>query len=785
MPASSVSDTRAYSFIYQQDYKGVFNGTDAERIATKLVDWSAKTGSYLSIDIEDYVTDEGEHLILCGGVSDRPGRARVFVLDHPSQKDRPKEERDEVLKWFLYLCSHAKVHITIHYGCSDKYKLALAYGIEMPGFDFDTLLAEFFAYPDRKSFGLSGIADARYPEFAGYKTMILPHILKPEAYDVKVCQSMLDKKDMNALYKWIFKTGMFSFSLIPIDVLIAYNGADCDLALRVYKDTYDKISLPLMKIYVLMSFLLYEMEPNGPLVDSDYSAKIEKLYTYKFGKAKERLIELAEDPNFNPASPVQLMKVMYDKLEIPYPFNGKPNTQKATLEALQAKYEFPRLIIGFRKLSKALSTYIVGYRKCAAVNRGRLRTKWWLTGTATGRLSSGGGKDGDEGITNLQNIHGDKHIQNIIVAETEWRDTYRLIDSHLKKCDIKMSEYDALVKRTKSDDANEVLIAKDDLKKWLDGKAALLKPIEAELGEYHMFLEFDEAQVEVRVMAMLSGDENLIADCLSGDIHSTVGHAMTGWPVERIKKDKKTRTITKNLHFGLLFGLSAKGLLAFILAKDNTSKISLEDVERYVANYFKRYPKVKLFVENQRAFALEHGYVQTLFGFRRTLNTEELSEDEKEAAAAAGFNGDFGSSGYWGNVAINMPVQGTAHQLMIAALSNLITQREKYAVLGVPQMEVHDAVIWRIKIKHLAECYPLGRYLLEKEGLNTIKEYFPDIEWLVPLEVDCKGGIRYGTKVDIPTPDPLQFCFDWFLVCRSQIRELALDMRVLDQDKGV
>jgi len=66
-----------------------------------------------------------------------------------------------------------------------------------------------------------------------------------------------------------------------------------------------------------------------------------------------------------------------------------------------------------------------GFRKSAELHEGRLKTSWWLTGTITGRLRSGGSRDKSKGVVNLQNVHGDPAIENLLVSDLRWRSIYR------------------------------------------------------------------------------------------------------------------------------------------------------------------------------------------------------------------------------------------------------------------------------------------------------------------------------------------------------------------------
>jgi len=100
---------------------------------------------------------------------------------------------------------------------------------------------------------------------------------------------------------------------------------------------------------------------------------------------------------------------------------------------LESFHAFPKRMQEYRKLAKKKSTYLDAYRKSATLHEGRVRTKWWLTGTITCRLRSGGEKikkkgeesDKEKGIVNLQNIHGAEEIECLLVSDMRWRELYK------------------------------------------------------------------------------------------------------------------------------------------------------------------------------------------------------------------------------------------------------------------------------------------------------------------------------------------------------------------------
>jgi uracil-DNA glycosylase family 4 len=236
--------------------------------------------------------------------------------------------------------------------------------------------------------------------------------------------------------------------------------------------------------------------------------------------------------------------------------------------------------------------------------------------------------------------------------------------------------------------------------------------------------------------------------------------------------------LVSNCHFGILFGISKDNLFEFVVAmspEDMRDRITREEVELAYDNYFRRYKGILRFIAKQRAFAKENKFVTTAFGMIQTLN---VTEDHKEDMDYVD-DDEFSERGsYWGNQAINGPVQGTAHQIMICALVNLLRQRRKYAILGIPPMEVHDALYFAVPVLEMFKALSLAKYLLEKESLKTVASDFPAIKWKVPIMVDAKAGIRLGTKVKVDEKMSIgQYLLDWYKVCSEQ--DAALDKLLL------
>jgi DNA polymerase I-like protein with 3'-5' exonuclease and polymerase domains len=351
-----------------------------------------------------------------------------------------------------------------------------------------------------------------------------------------------------------------------------------------------------------------------------------------------------------------------------------------------------------------------------------------LTGTKSGRISSGGSRDGEDVVTvNLQNIHGDLQVQNMLVSDLHWQDIY---------------------KAWKEDGPHN----EDWYKEFL---------------ERHIYLILDYSQNELRFLAQSSDDPLLIRQFNSGeDIHCLVGHELTGWPIERIRNDKQTRKLVKNFHFGMVYGLTVDGMLSYLIANGVPAK--RRRVEEMMTTYFEKYKKVKEFIGDMRQMVRNHSYVKNILGFYCPL----FATEEKGGA-------------YWANQAVNLPIQGGAHQLLLIALALLKRKPVTYNLIRVPNMEIHDALVSGIRVKDLREGLRQSVQLLEKAVLAVLLDEFK-LKWKVPLKADAKVGFRFGVGVDFTEGMKLRRMMNkWCMKNQESQQALYKELRKVERGNPV
>ena len=187
----------------------------------------------------------------------------------------------------------------------------------------------------------------------------------------------------------------------------------------------------------------------------------------------------------------------------------------------------------------------------------------------------------------------------------------------------------------------------------------------------HLLLSADYSQVELRLMAHLSGDESLIEAFAQGeDIHSSTAAKLFHKSIDEVTSEERRRAKTAN--FGIIYGISAFGL-------SQRLDIPRKEAKELIDGYFATYPKVKEYMDNAIADAREKGFVTTAFGRRRTLH--DIASRNAVARGVAERN------------AINAPIQGSAADIMKLAMIEIRRRLREEGIRSKMILQVHDEVI--------------------------------------------------------------------------------------------
>ncbi|MSQ11182.1 MAG: DNA polymerase I [Dehalococcoidia bacterium] len=230
-----------------------------------------------------------------------------------------------------------------------------------------------------------------------------------------------------------------------------------------------------------------------------------------------------------------------------------------------------------------------------------------------------------------------------------------------------------------------------------------------------LLIAADYSQIELRVLAHLSQDPALLDAFHRGlDIHAATASQVFGAPLDKVTPDQ--RRLAKVLNFGVIYGLSAYGIA-------QQTELSPEEGTAFIESYFARYPGVREYLERTRQQARDVGSVETLLGRRRA--TPEASTGSFPARQAAE------------REAINMPVQGTAAEVMKLAMIRVARRLEEEKLRSRMLLQVHDELIFEAPSE---EAEPLKALLLDV--MPRAMEGFA--EFSVPLAVAVKSGANWG-----------------------------------------
>ncbi len=247
-------------------------------------------------------------------------------------------------------------------------------------------------------------------------------------------------------------------------------------------------------------------------------------------------------------------------------------------------------------------------------------------------------------------------------------------------------------------------------------------PIRTELGRRirrafiprekgNVFLSADYSQVELRLMAHLSGDANLVQAFRDGaDIHRRTAALIAGVSENEVTPEMRSRA--KAINFGVIYGMGARALARQISVKVN-------EASAFIESYFATYPGVKDFIENTRELAHQQGWVETLLGRKRWL--PDISSQNNRIRA------------FQERVAVNTPIQGTAADLIKLAMLRIHDSLNSSSLAAQILLQVHDELVLEVSSADLPAVQELV-----KDGMEGA------LELSVPLVVDMHSGANWA-----------------------------------------
>jgi DNA polymerase-1 len=221
--------------------------------------------------------------------------------------------------------------------------------------------------------------------------------------------------------------------------------------------------------------------------------------------------------------------------------------------------------------------------------------------------------------------------------------------------------------------------------------------------ENYVLLSADYSQIELRIIAALSGEENMIKAFQNNeDIHKSTAAKVFNVPLEEVTKEQRGNA--KTVNFGIIYGVSAFGL-------SNQTSLSRKESAELIDAYYATYPKLKSYMSNQVDFARENGYVQTVLNRRRYL--KDINSANAIVRGAAERN------------AVNAPIQGSAADIIKIAMINIHKKLTSENWKSKMLLQVHDELVFDVHNSEIEKIKPFIKYEME----NAFKLDVPlDIE---------------------------------------------------------
>lgn len=404
--------------------------------------------------------------------------------------------------------------------------------------------------------------------------------------------------------------------------------------------------------------VLVEMERTGIAVDADYLGALSTEITDRIGQLEEEIHGHA-GRQLNINSTRQLAALLFDELKLQTGRRTKTgySVDSDVLEAISSAHPIVPLILEYRTLGKLKSTYVDALPQEVNEATGRVHTSYNQTVAETGRLSSTN--------PNLQNIP--------IRTELGRRVRKAFVADH--------------------------------------------RP-DSRLFEDAVLLSADYSQIELRLMAHMSGEPFLVEAFRNGeDIHAATAAVVHN--VDPADVDPNMRRIAKTVNFGLLYGMQAYGL-------SRDTGLSRAEAQQFIDQYWSKLPRVKEYFEETLRFGASHGYVQSLTGRRRII-PDLLSTNGARRAAAE-------------RKAINMPLQGTAADIMKIAMIHVADQLRAQKRKARMLLQVHDELVLEVSASDLQATAALLVTTMQDAyelGVPVIAEVKAGQNWeeMTPIEV--------------------------------------------------
>lgn len=484
-----------------------------------------------------------------------------------------------------------------------------------------------------------------------FDTMIAHYLINPDMrHNMDILSETYLKYSPKSIEELIGKKGKNQKSMgdVPLEEVKEYAVEDADITFQLkehFQPILEKVGTKKLfdEIEIPLVPVLAAMEKEGIRLDVDFLKSMSVDMQKEIDAFEQQIYETAGE-KFNLASPKQLGDILFDKLKI-----------------------------GGTKQKK----------------------------TKTGQYATG-----EEVLSYLANEH------QIVKDILEWRQMVKLQSTYI---DALPNQVDKKTRRVHTDYMQTVAATGR-----LSSNNPNLQniPIRTERGrlirkafiasdENYTLVSADYSQIELRIIAALSGEENMIKAFQNNeDIHKSTASKVFNVPLEEVTKEQRSNA--KTVNFGIIYGVSAFGL-------SNQTNLSRKESADLIDAYYKTYPKLKAYMTEQVDFARENGYVQTILGRRRYL--KDINSANAMVRGGAERN------------AVNAPIQGSAADIIKIAMINIHKKLVKENWQSKMLLQVHDELVFDVHNSELEKIQPMIKH--EMENAFTMN---------VPLTVDLGLG---------------------------------------------
>lgn len=484
-----------------------------------------------------------------------------------------------------------------------------------------------------------------------FDTMIAHYLINPDMrHNMDVLSETYLKYSPKSIETLIGKKGKGQKSMrdVALDDIKEYAVEDADVTIQLknhFQPILEKVGTKKLfdEIEIPLIPVLADMEREGINLDVDFLKKMSIEMTAESKALEQKIYETAGE-TFNLASPKQLGDILFEKMKI-----------------------------GGAKQKK----------------------------TKTGQYATG-----EEILSYLANDH--EIVRDIL----EWRQMVKLQSTYI---DALPNQVDPKTGRVHTDYMQTVAATGR-----LSSNNPNLQniPVRSERGrqirkafiardENYTLVSADYSQIELRIIAALCGEENMIEAFKNNeDIHKSTAAKVFNVPLEEVTKEQRSHA--KTVNFGIIYGVSAFGL-------SNQTNLSRKESAELIDAYYKTYPKLKSFIANQVDFARDNGYVETISGRRRYL--KDINSANAIVRGGAERN------------AVNAPIQGSAADIIKIAMINIHKRLKSENWQSKMLLQVHDELVFDVHNSELEKIQPM----IKKEMENAFK-------MVVPLEVEIGMG---------------------------------------------